>query len=38
MGQIRGQLIVSSKVLGHISEGLYRGPAGVLKELVANGF
>ena len=34
----RGDLVVSSKVLGHISEGLYRGPAGVLKELVSNAF
>ena len=33
-----GELIVSSKILGHISEGLYRGPAGVLKELVSNAF
>ena len=30
--------MVSSKVLGHISEGLYRGPAGVIKELVSNAF
>lgn len=34
----RGDLIVSSKVLGHISEGLYRGPAGALKELISNAF
>ena len=33
-----GDLVVSSKVLGHISEGLYRGPAGVLKELISNAF
>lgn len=33
-----GPLVVSSKVLGHISEGLYRGPSGVLKELIANAF
>lgn len=33
-----GELRVSSKVLGHISEGLYRGPAGVFKELVSNAF
>ena len=33
-----GPLVVSSKVLGHISEGLYRGPAGVFKELVSNAF
>ena len=30
--------MVSSKILGHISEGLYRGPSGVLKELVSNAF
>ena len=33
-----GELIVSSKVIGHISEGLYRGPAGVFKELISNAF
>ena len=33
-----GDLVVSSKVLGHISEGLYRGPAGVFKELISNAF
>ena len=33
-----GPLVVSSKLLGHISEGLYRGPSGVLKELVSNSF
>ena len=29
---------VSSKLLGHISAGIYRSPAGVLKELVSNAF
>ena len=33
-----GPLLVSSKVLGHISEGLYRGPAGVMKELISNAY
>lgn len=33
-----GNLIGSSKLLGHISEGLYRGPSGVLQELVSNSF
>ena len=33
-----GPLVVSSKVLGHISEGLYRGPAGVIKELISNAY
>ena len=35
---MQGELRVSSKVLGHISEGLYRSPAGVFKELVSNAF
>ena len=35
---LTGSLEVSSKVLGHISEGLYRGPAGVFKELISNAF
>ena len=34
----KGDLVVSSKVLGHISEGLYRGPAGVFKELISNSY
>lgn len=34
----QGPLVVSSKVLGHISGGIYRGPAGALKELIANSF
>ena len=29
---------VSSKILGHISAGIYRSPAGALKELVSNAF
>jgi len=33
-----GNLVVSTKVLGHISEGLYRGPAGAFKEMVCNSF
>lgn len=33
-----GDLVVSTKVLGHISEGLYRGPAGAFKEMVCNSF
>lgn len=37
-GSRSGELVVSSKVLGHISEGLYRGPGGVLKELISNAF
>lgn len=29
---------VSSKILGHISAGVYRSPAGAIKELVSNAF
>ena len=29
---------VSSKILGHISAGIYRSPAGAMKELVSNAF
>ena len=29
---------VSSKVLGHISTGIYRSPGGAIKELVSNAF
>lgn len=29
---------VSSKIVGHISAGIYRSPAGALKELVSNAF
>ena len=29
---------VNSKILGHISAGIYRSPAGALKELVSNAF
>ena len=32
------ELLVSKKVLGHISEGLYRTVSGALKELVSNSF
>ena len=35
---MEGELKVSSKILGHISEGLYRSPAGVFKELISNAF
>lgn len=31
-------IIVSSKILGHISAGVYRSPAGAIKELVSNAF
>src|SRR5438046_1932832 len=33
-----GQIKVSSKTLGLISAGIYRTPAGALKELISNGF
>ena len=29
---------VNSKLLGHISAGIYRSPAGAIKELVSNAF
>lgn len=29
---------VNSKILGHISAGIYRSPAGAIKELVSNAF
>lgn len=31
-------ITVSSKVVGHISAGVYRSPAGAIKELVSNAF
>ena len=32
------EIKVSSKILGHISAGVYRSPAGALKELISNAF
>ena len=32
------EIEVNSKILGHISAGIYRSPAGALKELVSNAF
>lgn len=32
------EIKVSSKILGHISAGIYRSPAGAIKELVSNAF
>ena len=32
------EIKVNSKILGHISAGIYRSPAGALKELVSNAF
>src|SRR5262245_11402619 len=29
---------LSAKVFGHISQGLYRTPAGAVKELISNAF
>ena len=37
MGEWR-DIEVSSKVLGHISTGIYRSPGGAIKELVSNAF
>src|SRR2546423_1105756 len=36
--QMQGDIKVSSKTLGHISSGLYRSPAGAMKELISNAF
>lgn len=32
------EIRVSSKILGHISAGIYRSPAGALKELISNAY
>ncbi len=32
------EIEVNSKILGHISAGIYRSPAGAIKELVSNAF
>ena len=32
------EITVSSKILGHISAGVYRSPGGAIKELVSNAF
>ena len=31
-------IVLSAKVFGHISQGLYRTPAGAVKELISNSF
>lgn len=31
-------IILSAKVFGHLSQGLYRTPAGAIKELISNSF
>lgn len=31
-------IILSAKVFGHISQGLYRTPAGAIKELISNAY
>jgi len=31
-------IVLSAKVFGHISQGLYRTPAGAIKELVSNAY
>src|SRR5579862_2350640 len=31
-------ILLSAKVFGHISQGLYRTPAGAIKELISNAF
>ena len=32
------EITVSSKILGHVSAGVYRSPSGAIKELVSNAF
>ena len=32
------EIQVNSKILGHISAGIYRSPASAIKELVSNAF
>src|SRR6202021_3501995 len=31
-------IVLSAKVFGHLAQGLYRTPAGAIKELVSNSF
>ncbi len=31
-------IYLSAKVFGHLSQGLYRTPAGAIKELISNSF
>src|ERR1700721_1437633 len=31
-------IVLSAKVFGHLSQGLYRTPAGAIKELISNSF
>jgi len=31
-------IFLSAKVFGHLSQGLYRTPAGAIKELISNSF
>jgi hypothetical protein len=32
------KIVLSAKVFGHLSQGLYRTPAGAIKELISNAF
>lgn len=38
MAAIWQPILLSAKVFGHLSQGLYRTPAGAIKELVSNSF
>lgn len=38
MANIWQPILLSAKVFGHISQGLYRTPAGAIKELISNAF
>lgn len=38
MATLWREIILSAKVFGHISQGLYRTPAGAIKELISNAY
>src|SRR5208337_3638618 len=38
MGESWQPIYLSAKVFGHLSQGLYRTPAGAIKELISNSF
>src|ERR1700720_2567987 len=38
MAELWQPIYLSAKVFGHLSQGLYRTPAGAIKELISNSF
>src|SRR5882762_9538240 len=38
MPELWQPIYLSAKVFGHLSQGLYRTPAGAIKELISNSF